>query len=395
MRRRDFLLGTAAVSIAGAREGGPGIVLVVAPTWRAQALPSESHAAVDAPNLARLAKEGAIFERCYAANPERAPSLASLFTGMWPHAVNVPRNGAALPTGLPALAPMRSGAGNSTRFLGDRSRGQSGRDHRLHEAGDAAAAGPAVEFLRANKARPFLVCWSPPMAASGPGADAERLEAPPNVPSARGAEARAGMAGHYARYAAIDRGLGQLLRALDEEGIANQTLVLFTSDHGGMMGSQGLEGAGQPFEESARTPLVIRYPPLPRAGTRRDMLLSNADLAPTLLGLAGVEVPPEMQGRDLGNAVFRDGEPPDSVYCQGRLGQPDEWRMVVRGLEKLVVNAKGEPVYHFNLGQDPHEQLNRIEESALKRNRDELRARLRHWAGRLGDRTDGSGFRRR
>ena len=77
------------------------------------------------------------------------------------------------------------------------------------------------------------------------------------------------------------------------------TIVLFTSDHGDMLGSQGQRLKRKPWEESIRVPGILRWPARVKAGRRVDALLSHVDFAPTLLSLCGVKPPKEMQGADL------------------------------------------------------------------------------------------------
>jgi len=141
----------------------------------------------------------------------------------------------------------------------------------------------------------------------------------------------------------LDNSVDRLMRALDEQHLTEDTIVLFTSDYGNMLGSHGHEGANLPFEESARVPLVIRYPREIKAGRTHDFPLSNADLMPTLLGVCGVPIPDGTQGQDLSTLLTTGHGPhPESVYCLGKLGAADEWRMVVRALDKLVVDRRSE-----------------------------------------------------
>ncbi|MEW6128167.1 MAG: sulfatase [Acidobacteriota bacterium] len=100
--------------------------------------------------------------------------------------------------------------------------------------------------------------------------------------------------------AAIDEGVGEILKALQETGQLDNTVIVFTSDNGYFYGEHGLSVERRlAYEESIRMPLLVRYPKAIRAGTVRDELALNIDLAPSLLELAGVAVPNTMQGRSL------------------------------------------------------------------------------------------------
>jgi arylsulfatase A-like enzyme len=239
-----------------------------------------------------------------------------------------------------------------------------------------AAAGAARPDLRFEMLDP----------AAGGGDAPESKELPPNVPYRHEAAARAARAAHNRRCRAIDSELGRLMERLDRDAP-----LVFTSDCGEMLGAHALEGFDHPHEEACRVPLVIRWPGRIAGGSTSDMLVSHADLVPTLLGWRGEEVPSTVQGRDLGRQIVDGkGDTPDSVYVCG-----SRWRMVIRGADKMVVDEKGQVTHLYNLAQDPFEQLNRADEPGHKRLRDELHARLRLWMRRTGDRMDPSGLKLR
>ncbi|MHC4997282.1 MAG: sulfatase family protein, partial [Planctomycetota bacterium] len=107
-------------------------------------------------------------------------------------------------------------------------------------------------------------------------------------------------AAYYAMCELIDDQVGRILRVLEETGQARNTLVIFMSDHGEMLGDHGFYLKGPHFyEEAIRVPMVIRWPSYINPGTRIDGLVELIDLAPTLLESAGIEVPEAMQGRSL------------------------------------------------------------------------------------------------
>ena len=106
--------------------------------------------------------------------------------------------------------------------------------------------------------------------------------------------------GRQRSIAAIEEGVGEILRALKETGQLDNTVIVFTSDNGYFYGEHGLSVERRlAYEESIRLPLLMRYPKKIKAGTVRDELALNLDLAPTLLELSGVAVPNTVQGRSL------------------------------------------------------------------------------------------------
>ena len=140
---------------------------------------------------------------------------------------------------------------------------------------------------------------------------------------------------------------------------------------------------------------MIRYP-RKLAAASNDALISTVDLMPTILGFCGLEIPRQIQGRDLSKWISSGaGERPESVYCTGKRGTPDEWRMVIRGLDKLVVDKDLNATHLYNLGNDPGEMDNLVHDKSQALTRDALEALLGVWMRRTGDGVDPSGLRKR
>jgi N-acetylglucosamine-6-sulfatase len=99
---------------------------------------------------------------------------------------------------------------------------------------------------------------------------------------------------------AVDEGLGAILRALEQKGILENTVIVFTSDHGYWYGEHGLsEERRLAYEESIRIPLLIRYPKMIRGNSKEERLVMNLDLAPTVLEMTGAKPLPNLHGRSL------------------------------------------------------------------------------------------------
>lgn len=446
MRRREFIgRGLAAAAVSATRSTAaaarrPNVLLVLADQWRGQALPSAGNKDLRAPNLARLAAEGLCFNSTYAADPVCSPSRASLFTGRFAHATGVTHNNLRLPVKMPTLASELLRAGYRTGYIGKwhlDGAGKPGfvppgarrhgfeywaafnRGHRYYDSiyflDDPEPIRPggfepdyqtelAARFIRKNRARPFflVVSWGPPHPPRKPPArwaklyEKARFSLRYNVPAADTGKAERGYAAYYGLCSALDWNLGRLLGALEESNLGQETIVVFTSDHGDMLGSHGLEGKGVPFEEAVRIPLLLRYPRAIPGGGRLSLPASNVDLMPTLLSLAGVEIPAGVQGVNLATRILGRGGPrPEAIYCQGKLGTPREWRMVMRGLDKVVVDRELRVTRLYNLGQDPYEMTNLVEDKKHRRKRDEMAAILRDWMRRTGDRVLPSGLKLR
>jgi N-acetylglucosamine-6-sulfatase len=108
------------------------------------------------------------------------------------------------------------------------------------------------------------------------------------------------MRGRLEMLLAVDDSLGRVLAALEKQGVLNDTVVVFTSDHGYFYGEHGLnEERRLAYEEAIRIPLIVRYPPRVRAGTTPGQLVLSIDVAPTLLTLAGLTPPATIEGRSI------------------------------------------------------------------------------------------------
>jgi arylsulfatase A-like enzyme len=131
-----------------------------------------------------------------------------------------------------------------------------------------------------------------------------------NVPKENRDEAIAGLRGYYAHMAALDECFSRLLATLDRAKIAEDTIVVFTSDHGDMMLSQGLTTKLHPWDESIRVPFLVRYPrKLGKKGRKLQTPLNSPDIFPTLMGLCGLPTPSTVEGIDHSRIMTGQPEP--------------------------------------------------------------------------------------
>jgi arylsulfatase A-like enzyme len=187
---------------------------------------------------------------------------------------------------------------------------------------------------------------------------------------------------YYAMTASLDANIGRLLKTLDELGLANDTIVVFTSDHGEMFGAHGRIQKLTFYEEALRVPFVIRWPGRIPAGSERDACLGTPDIMPTVLGLLGLPVPAEVEGMDL-SRLARGGpgpEPPDA-FLQG-LGHTYlwidgfEWRGVRDKRYTYAVYRRDGAERLFDNRNDPLQEVDRAAERAYRGVLDEFRDRL-------------------
>lgn len=318
------------------------MVVFLTAQWRGWATPWALDPDIVATNLERFGKESLVYTRAYTACPAVEKGRESLLKGQFPPFTEDAESPViATVTGVPA----------------------------------------ALEFLDKNRANRFLLVVDAPLPASAPSRfNPAHMHPRQNVPSEKEATVRAELARYYSSLAALDAEFGKLLAGIATLKLADEAMVLFTSDRGAQLGSHGLDGDDAPYEESIRVPLAIRYPGNHDAGTATDSLLSLVELRPL-----------------MDNQVRRVPAAP-SIYVKGALGKKDEFRVVVRGYDKLVFSFSGSTIqvaHLFNLADDPYELTNLAQEPAARLTRDSLTATAQSWMRRLGDRVDPSGLKKR
>ncbi|MDN5901354.1 MAG: sulfatase, partial [Brachybacterium sp.] len=240
----------------------------------------------------------------------------------------------------------------------------------------------AIEFLDEHGGGPFAlaVSWNPPHPPfaqlprgvheqfAGRG---EELLVRPNVTEEIRAEAARVAPQYFTAVHEIDQQVGRIVDALAQRGLTEDTVVVFTSDHGTQLGSHGRIDKNVPFEESMRIPLIVSGPPRLAPG-RSSALIGSLDMAPTLLGLVGLagSIPARMVGEDLSPEIlshaaadpdsvvpfFHDEAAPDGLQQRGLRTPTHMWVLSAR---------RGEvwPTCH-DLVADPF-QLHPLEDPAL------------------------------
>lgn len=304
----------------------PNILLLSIDTLRADHLGCYGGTRVATPNVDRIAAEGALFENAACPMPMTRPSLTTVHTSLHPREHGVVNNGVALADDATTLAETLAASGYQTaafapvRLLDAASGLAQGFESYVapeahHLPADRVAPG-ALDWLAArDPARPFFVWlhlfdphlpYAPPAAyAPGPGASeiswrgllriaAEHDGDVPQATLDRALELYAG------EVAYVDHWVGQVLARLDALGVLDDTIVVFTADHGECF-DHGIffEHADCLYDGAAKVPLLVRYPATVPAGLRVAAQVEHLDVAPTILSLAGVEAPAAFRGRAL------------------------------------------------------------------------------------------------
>jgi N-sulfoglucosamine sulfohydrolase len=262
---------------------------------------------VPTPNIQRLADQGLLFRQAFCAAPTCSGSRACLLTGQWAHSngmIGLAHRGYELDDYGRHLVRTLGEAGYWSALIGEQhvsaDPGVLGYDRVVdidtHHADTVAPA--AVELLRSAPPRPFFLSigffethreYFEPTSVR----DALYSLPPANLPDRP--ETRRDMAGFKGSARSLDQGVGAVLNALDEHGLADDTLVMLTTDHG--LPFPGAKATL--YDRGLGVMLIMRGPGGFTGGKVSDALVSQIDLFPTLCELTGVAPPPWLQGRSL------------------------------------------------------------------------------------------------
>ena len=414
----------------------PNIVFVLADQLGARWLPLYSHRQVTTPNLEDFAAESAVFERAITTAPICTPYRGCLLSGKYPTQTGILENGQAYPAEFKSLADHLNDGGYQTYYVGKwhlsgapqknrwvRPDQRAGFQHFVgweshhvdHHAGliwaddpqaafempghetdsltniaieqlEQAAVADAPFFMLLSYQAPHPPC-SPPAEFLAPyehldlvtEANVDRDAWFKHVAWQADYGAQRFRQLYFGEISQLDEAFGRLLRAMDRLGLRDNTLVVFTSDHGEMAGAQGKFGKGLMYEEALHIPLIVRAPDKPKA-LRISTPVSTIDIMPTLLDFAGCQVDEPLEGVSLRPAIDGDGDSADRVviseyhdFC----ATTRHWKLITRG-RTLAPDA----LYH--LSSDPHELSNRIDDPACADIQAQLSQTLAAWRARVG-----------
>ena len=410
----------------------PNILFIIADQWRAQAFGFAGDPNVKTPNLDRFEKQCVNFTQAVAGMPVCSPTRATLLTGQRPQTHGIFLNDVPLdPKAVTLPKELKAGGydtacigkwhvdghGRSTFIPPERRQGfdywkvlecthdynkspyyGDGTEKRMWEGYDAIAqTHDAQSYLQnhAKSEKPFLLwlAWGPPHNPYETAPAKYRAMFSPdkivlrdNVPEADRAAARKDLAGYYAHCAALDDCIAELLETLRETGLDQNTIIVFTSDHGDMIQSQGQKRKQRPWEESARVPMLFRLPESLSIQPRRvDGTINTEDVMPTLLNLCGRPIPKSVEGFDF-SGYLRGGADPSGgatlIRCITPFGEftraegGREYREIrsphftyvrdLKGPWLLYDNVK-DPLQRENLvGKPEHAKLQAEQEARLK-----------------------------
>jgi arylsulfatase A-like enzyme len=335
----------------------PNVIFVLADQWRSDAVRYAGNNDVITPNLDRLAKESLVFENAVTVMAVCAPWRASFLTGQYPLTNGVFYNDKPLPNEALTLAEIYKEKGYKTGYIGKWHLNGHARDEHAFSARDKPVpkdrrqgfdywkvrevthdynnsfyfdendqkhywegydafpqTDSAISYIRKNKDNPFLIMlsWGPPHNPYHTAPEEYRKLYDPakitlrqNVPEEFQDSARQIIADYYAHITALDKAMGDLLKAVEEEGLSDNTIIVFTSEHGDMLLSKGVLRKQRPYDESIKVPMLIRYPEKLSIPRKISGPINTPDLLPTLLGLSGIAVPKSVEGEDFSKPLIQ------------------------------------------------------------------------------------------
>ncbi|MBN2150379.1 MAG: sulfatase [Candidatus Lokiarchaeota archaeon] len=415
------------------------VIILHADQLRAQALGYAGDPNARTPRLDALARESANLSNAVSCCPLCSPARASLLTGQYPLSHRVIVNDVHLGTGAPSIARAFKDAGYDTGYIGkwhlDGTGGRSafiprerrqdfdywsvlecthdyfkskywGNDDELHEwkGYDAIAQSRAAQgYIKARTSDPnpffLVVSWGPPHDPYKAvpwrykrGFPPRRIELRPNVPADARSRARNDSSGYYAHVSALDDCCGMVLDAVKVAGIEDRTIVVFTADHGDMLGSHGFRGKQAPWDESIRIPLLVKDPRIPGCkGRTIEQPVNVPDIMPTLLSMCGVAIPGSVEGRDFSGVVRGDDDAQDEAALFASYSPICNWHETgreyrgIRTMRYTYVRSLQGPWLLYDNSTDPFQLDNLIGRTRFVDVQVELDARLDAALRRTGD----------
>lgn len=431
----------------------PNVLYVFGDQHRAASLPGEPLSQAIAPMFEKFRRENVSMNTCVSNYPLCVPHRAIPISGLYSAQSHITINGQTLEPIVPGLGETFQKAGYRTGYVGkwhlyhgenefvpkgpyrfgfeDWHAWANTNKHYDGitfdpETGDRMTmpgyqptrmTDQAIEFIGKQKGadRPwFLVLsWNPPHPPFNPPAaemdlySASSLQFRPNVRLSTAADnllqpyadlesldtLRKAEQGYYGGITAVDKEFARLLETLSDNGMEEDTIVVYTSDHGEMMGSHGHMAKQMPHEESCRVPFFVRLPGARGRGRKSDALFASVDIYPTLCGLAGIPIPKHCSGQDFSGLMRGDRNfpSPEMVFLMNDKGPDNRQEVDVptyRGLRTRIhtyaVQLDGRWCLYDNTA-DPYQLKNLVRDPAHKALIEKFDAALIAWSKSTGD----------
>lgn len=377
---------------------------------------------VETPHIDFLAKHGVLFTKFYATTPLCSPSRGSFVSGMYPQCNGVPKNDLPMNDevitfaevlrkngyrtgyagkwhldgkGIPEWAPKRQFGFTDNRYMYNRGHWKKMVDTPQGTVVDAKLDGAdeksfttdfltdkTIDFIKTNKTQPFCYMLSfpdphepdkvrPPYDTMYKGMS---FQAPRtyNIP-VEGLPAWAKPNGdkgidqsqYFGMVKCIDDNIGRITESLRQKGLLQNTIIVFTADHGGLRAEHHRYNKSVPLEASEKVPFIVYYPVKIRLGSFVNNAISNVDFAPTILKLLNQRIPRQMQGNDFSELIIKPEKQhkwKDITFVRSAgMGSNGTWIAAFTSRYKLILSKKDDP-WLIDMKTDPDELINFINE---------------------------------
>lgn len=418
----------------------PNVIFILTDQWRASAMGYMGNDIVQTPHIDEFARSGINFINAVSVLPVCTPYRASLMTGRYPTSTGMFINDLYLPSEELCMAEIFNQAGYNTAYLGKWHLDGHGRkdfvaperrqgwtvwkgsecDHNYpkehyYENDDTtmrfwegystyAIADEAQNYMQehANDDAPFCLFVSiatphfPHQTAPKEYMElytADKLKLGPNVPEELRAKSLKELQGYYAHCTATDKAIGEIIDKAKSLGNYDQSIIVFTSDHGEMMGSHNIGPMMKhaAYAESSSIPFLISYPGIgDHAGKVAEASITTPDILPSILSLCNIDIPETIEGYDLSGIIQSPSTNPEraalfmNVAPFGAMHELDEYR-AVRTASYTYVKKPAGPSMLFDNKQDPYQMNNLVNEKELTDVQSKLDAQLMHELSRIGE----------
>ena len=417
----------------------PDVIYILTDQWRSSAFGFAGDPVVKTPNIDKFSKEAVIFKNAVSVCPVCTPYRASLLTGRYPTTTGMFLNDLYLPERELCMAEIYKSAGYKTAYYGKWHLDGHGRYNFVqpyrrqgfdfwkanecsHEYNNDPyyenedldikywpkyspfAIEDDVELYLDKLARekdPFLLFISfgtPHFPHQSAPDEYKKMYSPSELPLRENVKEdkfpaiREELQGYYAHCTATDKAIGDLLNKLKKLDLFDHSIIIFTSDHGEMMGSHGIRPKEKQvaWDESVKVPFLIRFPGIGNnQGKEVFTPITTPDILPTMLGLSGIRIPKEIEGEDLANIVRY----PDKKIDRAALFMSvapfagtsfTEYRGI-KTTQYTYVKTPGEAIMLFDNNADPYQLNNLVGKPEAKKLQDKMNGLLQKKLKEIND----------
>nr|WP_319509525.1 sulfatase [uncultured Draconibacterium sp.] len=422
------------------QEKKPNVIFILTDQWRASALGYAGNDIVRTPELDKFAKEAVNFNNAVSVCPVCTPYRASLLTGRFPTSTGMFLNDVYLPSEELCMAEIYKEANYSTAYLGKWHLDGHGRknnvaperrqgfdfwkgsecDHNYPKEHYYANNDPEIKYWEgystfaianeakkymqdnAQKEKPFLLFVSlatphfPHQTAPKEYMEMytpDKLKLSANVTDDMQEWALKELQGYYAHCTATDKAIGEIIDKTKELGIYDNSIIVFTSDHGEMMGAHGYRPfmKHQAYSESSEIPFLISYPNMEMAkGKKAEAPITTPDILPSLLSLCNIKIPKSIEGYDLSGIVKDPSKDIDRVAlfmnpCPFDIAYDDDEYRAIKTARYTYAKTPDGPSMLFDNEKDPLQLNNLVGNEDYAEIQQELDKQLMNELSRIGE----------